>query len=174
MYKRQAYIHPEPSYSKEKIQRGLGLIDFGVTYQGYCSDITIPFSIGRLTEKQKRIVKTTEEAYRKSVDTLEIGKLTWKIFDVAEKVIEKNGFEFKHSLGHGLGLDVHDAPNLSPKPKAKEELKEWKEVKLQEGMVFTIEPGVYVPEVGGCRLENDFLMTKKGPEILTRSEFLSV
>ena len=170
---RSAYIHPEPSYSEKKIKQGLGLVDFGARYQGYCSDITVPFSIGKLNEKQKKIVRTTQEAYQKSVDALKIGKPTWKIYEVANKNIERNGFEFKHSLGHGLGLDVHDAPNFSPKPKDKDNLKEWKEVKLQEGMVFTIEPGVYVPGVGGCRLENDVLMTKKEPELLTKSRFLS-
>jgi len=172
--KESAYIHPEPSFTKNKIRKGIGLVDFGVRYQGYCSDITVPFSIGRLNERQKKIIRVTREAYEKSVDALEIGKSTWKVYGIAEKTLENNGFEFKHSLGHGLGLDVHDSPNLSPKPENKEELKNWEEVELQQDMVFTIEPGVYVPGIGGCRLENDILMTKRGPEILTRSKFIEL
>ena len=171
---RSAYIHPEPSYTDKKIQKGLGLVDFGARYQGYCSDVTVPFSVGRLNEKQKKISRVTQEAYEKSVESLEIGKSMWKIFDIADEVIKKNDFEFKHSLGHGLGLDIHDSPKLSPKPKTQEDLKNWEEIKLQEGMVFTIEPGVYVPGVGGCRLENDVLMTKRGPKVLTESKFIQL
>ena len=170
--KRSAYIHPEPSFSDKKIQKGLGLVDFGARYQGYCSDITVPFSIGKLSEKQKNIVKAVQKAYEKSIEVLEIETPSWKVYEVANKILEKNDFEFKHSLGHGLGLDVHDSPNFSPKPKIQEGLKNWKEIKLQEGMVFTVEPGVYVPEVGGCRLENDVLMTKQGPKVLTESKFI--
>jgi len=172
--KRSAYIHPEPSYTDKKIQKGLGLVDFGARYQCYCSDVTVPFSLGRLNEKQKKIFQVTQESYEKSVDVLEIGIPTWEVYEVANKILEKDNFEFKHSLGHGLGLDVHDSPNLSPKPKTQEDLKNWEEVKLQEGMIFTIEPGVYVPEVGGCRLENDVLMTKRGPKVLTKSKFIEL
>ncbi|NCO96986.1 MAG: hypothetical protein COY38_04100 [Candidatus Aenigmarchaeota archaeon CG_4_10_14_0_8_um_filter_37_24] len=171
---RSAYIHPEPAFSDKNVQKGLGLIDFGARYKGYCSDITVPFSIGKLNENQKKIIKTTQEAYQCSIDTLEEGMPAWKVFDLANKVLEKHSFEFKHSLGHGLGLDVHESPSLSPKPQTKRELKEWEEAKLKEGMIFTIEPGVYVPDVGGCRLENDVLMTKRGAEILTRSKLIEL
>ncbi len=165
--KRSAYIHPYPSFSDQKIKKGLGLVDFGVRYKGYCSDITVPFTIGKLSKKQNMIVKTVKEAYQKAIHSLKVDYPTWAIHDIAEKTINKNGFEFKHSLGHGLGLEIHDLPNLSPKPKNKED---WKEIKLKENMVFTIEPGVYLPNIGGCRLENDVLMTKKGPKILTNSK----
>lgn len=86
-------------------------------------------------------------------------------------MMKQNGFEFKHSLGHGLGLELHDLPSLSPKPKTEEELKDWKEVKVKKNMVFTIEPGLYIPGIGGCRLENDVLMTKT-PKILTKSKLI--
>jgi len=125
-------------------------------------------------KKIKKIFQVTQEAYEKSVDVLEIGIPTWEVYEVANKILEKNNFEFKHSPGHGLGLDVHDSPNLLPKPKTQENLKNWEEIKLQEGIVFTIEPGVYVPERGGCRLENDVLMTKRGPKVLTKSKFIEL
>lgn len=167
--KRSAYIHPYPPFTDEKIQKGLGLIDFGVRYKGYCSDVTVPFAIGKLSDKQKRMVEAVEETYQRSIGSLEIGIPTWVIHDVGEKTIEKNGFEFKHSLGHGLGLELHDLPNLSSKPKDEEKLKEWREIKLKENMIFTVEPGVYLPNVGGCRLENDVLMAKKKANVLTNS-----
>ena len=169
---RSAFIHPYPSFTDKKIQKGLGLIDFGVRFKGYCSDVTVPFALGKLSEKQKKMIKTVEEAYKKAIDTLKIGIPTWRVHDSAEAVIEKNGFKFKHSTGHGLGLELHDLPSLSPKPKYKEHLKEWKEVKLKKNMVFTIEPGIYVPGIGGCRLENDILMNKK-PKSLTKSRLIN-
>ena len=169
---RSIHIHPYPSFSDKKIKKGLGLVDFGVRYKGYCSDVTLPFSIGRLSEKQKKIVKTVEDAYEKSIDALEIGKPTWQIYEVAKNIIEKNGFEFKHALGHGLGIELHDVPSFSPKPEDKMQLKEWKEIKLEKNMIFTIEPGVYT-KYGGCRIENDILMDKK-PKILTRSKFFEL
>jgi Xaa-Pro aminopeptidase len=172
--KNSAYVHPEPSFSQENIKPGIGLVDFGARYKGYCSDITVPFAIGELSEKQKKIIRTVQDAYQKSIESLKIGEPTWKVFETAEKIITKNGFEFKHSLGHGLGLDVHDSPNLSPKPEEEEDLKDWKEVSIEGDMVFTIEPGVYEPEIGGCRLENDVLMTKNGPEILTKSKLIEL
>jgi len=170
--KRSMYIHAYPTFSNKKISKGLGLVDFGARYKGYCSDVTVPFSIGRLSEKQKKIVNTVIEAYRKSVESLEIGKPTWQVYNVAKNIIEKNGFEFKHSLGHGLGVEVHDVPGLSPKPEDKKELRNWKETKLQKNMIFTIEPGVYEKN-NGCRLENDILMGKR-PKILTKSRFFEL
>jgi Xaa-Pro dipeptidase len=149
------------------------LVDFGIRYKGYCSDVTIPFTISRLSEKQKKIVKTVEEAYQNAIDSIKIGIPTWKIHDAAEKVIKRNGFEFKHSVGHGIGLDLHDLPNLSPKPRTKEELKDWKEFELKENMIFTIEPGVYETRIGGIRLENDILL-KKVPKILTNSKLIQI
>ena len=171
--KRSAFIHPYPSVSNKKIQKGLGLVDFGVRYKGYCSDITVPFAIGKISEKERRVIQTVEEAHKKAIETLKIGMPAWKVHKTIEEMIEQNGFEFKHSLGHGLGLELHDLPSLSPKPKTEEDLKDWREVKLKEDMVFTIEPGIYVPDMGGCRLENDVLMSKK-PKILTKSRLIIV
>ncbi len=172
--KRTTFIHPYPPASNQKIQPGLGLVDFGVKYNGYCSDITVPFTIGKISEKQKKIVNTVKEAYELAIDSLKIEVSTWKVYESVENLIRKNGFELKHGLGHGLGLEIHDYPSISPKPKNKEALKEWKEVKLKENMVFTIEPGIYEPRIGGCRLENDFLMLKKKAISLTKSRLIIV
>jgi Xaa-Pro aminopeptidase len=168
--RRSAFIHPYPSFTDKKIQKGLGLVDFGVRYKGYCSDVTVPFTISKLSSKQKKVVKTVKKAYQKAIEKIKIGTPTWKVHDSAEKIINKNRFVFKHSVGHGIGLDLHDLPNLSQKPKAKEELKDWKEFKLGENMTFTIEPGIYELGIGGIRLENDILLTKSGPKVLTQSK----
>ena len=80
------------------------------------------------------------------------------------------GFELKHGLGHGLGLTIHDSPSISLKPKDKMQLKEWKETKFKENMVFTIEPGIYSNQ--GCRIENDILLTRKGIKVLTSSRLI--
>ena len=170
---RSSFIHPHPSFTNKKIQKGLGLIDFGVRYKGYCSDVTVPFTVSRLSARQKKIVKTVKKAYQKSIDTVNVDIPTWKVHDSAEEIIKNGGFEFKHSVGHGIGLDLHDLPNLSPKPKAREELKDWQEFKLKENMTFTIEPGVYELGIGGLRLENDILL-KKRPEVLTNSELIQI
>lgn len=170
--KRGLWVHPYPSVACEKIGN-TGLVDFGVRVGGYCSDVTVPFTKGSLTASQEKIMKTVKEAYSRATERLEVGVGASEIFDVANSVITDNGFEFKHSLGHGIGLDVHEYPNLSPKPQDKKLLKKWKETELKEGMTFTIEPGVYTKQ-GGLRLENDFLMERKGHKQLTKSRFIEL
>jgi len=164
--KRSAQIHPFPPLSDQKIKRGLGYVDFGVRYKGYCSDVTVPFSVGKLTEKEKKVVETVNEAYEKSLNALKNGVELNRLYETAEKFIKSRGFELRHGLGHGLGLEVHDFPSISPSAKRGE--------KIRKNMVFTIEPGVYVPRIGGCRLENDFIMKASGFEVLTKSRFLKI
>lgn len=170
-FKRSAHIHPFPSFSNQRIRRGLGYVDFGVRYRGYCSDVTVPFIVGKLTEKEMMIADTVKESYAKSLETLRNGTETWKIYEAAERAIKERGFELKHGLGHGLGLEVHDAPSISPRHG---KTNNWKDVKIRKNMIFTIEPGVYVPGVGGLRLENDFLMKQRGFEVLTKSKFFKI
>lgn len=164
---RSYQIHPFPSFSSQKIKRGLGYVDFGATFEGYCSDVTLPFSVGKLTRKEKRIACTVEEAYKKATEKLRNGVPASEVHNAAERVIKQNGFRFKHNLGHGLGLDVHDFPSLSPQSGKGQS-------RIRSGMVFTIEPGVYVRGTGGCRLENDFLMKPGKFEVLTKSRFLKI
>jgi Xaa-Pro dipeptidase len=169
--KRSAFIHPSPCVSEKKISKGLGLVDFGVRYKGYCSDVTVPFSVGKLSNKQNLIVNTVKDTYNSAIESIKIDTPTWKIHESAENIIQKKGFVFKHSIGHGLGLKIHDLPSLSPRPS---DFKERKEILLKEDMVFTIEPGIYEPGIGGCRLENDVLLKDKGPKLLTKSDFLKI
>lgn len=172
--KRSAFIHPYPSASNNKISKGIGLVDFGVKYKGYCSDVTIPFSIGKLSEDQKKIVNTVRNVYYKLVDSVKEGKYANEIYEIAESLIKRSGFEFKHSVGHGLGLEIHDFPSLSPKPLNKIELKKWKPTILKRGMIVTLEPGIYEVNIGGCRIENDFLITKTRSIALTKARFVEI
>ncbi len=162
--KKSSHIHPFPSFSDNKISRGLGLIDFGVRYDGYCSDVTVPFSIGSLNKTEEKIVNTVKDAYIFSLKKLKNGVLARNLFLSAEKLIKDRGFELKHGLGHGFGLEVHDYPSISPRGN----------VRIKKNMTFTIEPGVYVDGVGGSRIENDFLMRGKKFDILTKSRFLKI
>jgi Xaa-Pro dipeptidase len=168
-------IHCYPLASTEKLALpGLALIDFGANYEGYHSDITVPISFGELNEKQKKIRETTRKAYDAAIEVLEVGVPLYKVHEAAINEIEKEGFHMPHSLGHGIGLATHDAPNVSGKPKDPVYLQYWKEVKAENGMVFTIEPGVYVEGLGGQRLENDVIIWNDKVEVFTKSRFVTV
>ena len=171
---RSAFPHPYPSASNKPIERGIGYIDFGAVYHGYHSDVTLPFSIGKISEKQKELVQTTVDAYDISLGEVKANIPTWKLQDKVDKFLKSRGFKFIHALGHGLGLTIHDSPGFFSKPKDKERMKFWKEIKLKENMVVTIEPGIYVKGIGGCRLENDILVKSNGPKVLTNSRLIEI
>ncbi|MEM5777403.1 MAG: Xaa-Pro peptidase family protein [Candidatus Aenigmatarchaeota archaeon] len=160
--KRSAFIHPYPCLSKTKISKGLGLIDFGVIYKGYCSDVTVPFSFGKLNTKQEKIVEAVIDCYNFCRNILKENIRAKEIFKEAEKFLKFRGFELKHGLGHGIGLEVHDSPSLSFES----------EDVLRKNMVITLEPGVYEVDLGGLRIENDFVIKGKNPRILTKSKYL--
>lgn len=170
---RSHQIHCFPLASTEKFAiPGLALIDFGANYEGYRSDITVPISFGELNDKQKEIRELTRKAYNAAIEVLDVGVPLWKVHEVAINEIEKAGHQMPHSLGHGIGLATHDAPAVSSKPKDPVYLQYWKEVKAENGMVFTIEPGVYVEGLGGQRLENDVIIWNDKVEVITKSHFI--
>ncbi len=155
-------IHTVPAYSSEKLLTpGLALVDFGVEYNGYTSDVTIPIIVEPLTQKQQTILELVLKAYNRAVgmlhDSLKIEELTKEV----DKIFEERGFKMPHSLGHGIGLDVHEKPLLREKEKPET---------LKAGNIITIEPGLYDPKEGGIRIENDFLITATGYEQLTHSK----
>lgn len=135
------------------------LFDLGVIVDGYCSDITRTFIYQEASEKQKDIYQTVLNA---EMAALEMSKPGVRIGDLdlkARGLITEAGYGeyFPHRLGHGLGVSVHEFPSMS---QANDDL-------LQEGMVYTIEPGIYVPGVGGVRIEDDVLITADGSVTLT-------
>ena len=129
------------------------VIDFGFKYKGYCSDFTRTVFLKKVPEKLAQAYRQTEEAYRSSMDTACAGisaavPHNRAVAVLAEKKLEKY---FIHTLGHGTGLEIHEGPYLYTKSKDI----------LQNGMVFSIEPGVYFPKVGGIRIE-DLVYLEKG------------
>lgn len=142
------------------------LLDFGVKLDGYCSDMTRTIFFGKPSAKQRKIYETVLEAQQKAIDfinkQIRAGKKiqTKDVDKIARDHIKSVGFpDIPHSLGHGIGLEVHEHPHLSPK--SREE--------LALGMVFSIEPGIYIPNFGGVRVEDLFVLGKDGLRQLTAS-----
>ena len=143
------------------------LLDFGVKLNNYCSDMTRTIFFGSANAEYKKIYQTVLAAQEKAIEAL-INKDTPSLRSILAKDIDKIAREcivsqgyptIPHSLGHGIGLEVHESPRLSPKSKDI----------LKEGMVFTIEPGIYIPSFGGVRIEDVVVLEKSGPRLLTNS-----
>lgn len=144
-----------------KVKRGdLVLFDLGVVYEGYCSDITRTVAFGDINDKQAEIYETVLKAQEAAVAASKPGVACSEIDLTARNIIRNQGYGdyFPHRLGHGLGISVHEYPSLT----------ETNTLKLQPGMVYTIEPGIYVPDVAGVRIEDDLYITETGSEILTK------
>lgn len=158
-------IHPFPSYSDKAVPgKGFTIIDFGLKYSGYTSDVTTTAASGKLRPEQEKMLSLVTEAAEIFESILAPGVSTVELTGPVTSFFEKNGFTMPHALGHGIGLDVHESPILK-------NLKETESI-LQSGMVLAIEPGIYSPEYGGVRLENDYLITENGFEKLTNSHII--
>ena len=129
-------------------------VDFGATVDGYMSDITRNFSMGPLSKRGQEIESALLEAAEAAVAAIRPGAEGRYVDSVARDILNEKGWGkyFTHSLGHGLGLEVHETPRISPTSKDV----------LQEGDVITIEPGVYIEGWGGMRIEDDYLVTASG------------
>jgi len=175
--KRSAKIHPKPRVTG-KIVSGLGYIDFGASYKGYKSDVTVPFIKGKISKKERKIVDATLAAYKIALSSIKIGEQCWKVFEKVDRFLRKRGFELKHGLGHGLGLKIHEDPHMIvPKRKFKKRKIKWEKIRkmvFENGMVFTIEPGVYVNKLGGCRIENVFAIENGKIEKLTNAKLIVI
>ncbi|MBM7552324.1 M24 family metallopeptidase [Thalassobacillus pellis] len=153
---------PHGVASEKEIQSGeLVTLDFGALYKGYCSDITRTVAVGEIGEEQKKIYDTVLEAQLRGMDGLKAGITGKEADDLTRDYIKEKGYGdyFGHSTGHGIGLDVHEGPGLTYR----------NEKVLEAGMVVTVEPGIYVPGVGGVRIEDDALITVTGNERLSKS-----
>jgi Xaa-Pro dipeptidase len=152
---------PHGTPGQTKIQKGdFVLFDLGVIVDGYCSDITRTVAYGDINDKQKEIYDTVLRAQLAAIEASKPGVISANVDLTARKIISDAGYGeyFPHRLGHGLGIGVHEYPSLT----------ETNELPLEAGMVYTIEPGIYVPNVAGVRIEDDILVTKNGVEILTK------
>ncbi|WP_409347011.1 M24 family metallopeptidase [Paenibacillus sp. MBLB4367] len=155
---KSALPHGDPG-TREVRNGELLLFDIGVYADGYASDITRTFAVGDISDELKRIYDTVLQANKRAIDAVKPGVTYASVDQAARGYITSKGFgpQFMHRLGHGLGLDVHEYPSVHG---ANLEL-------LQEGATFTIEPGIYVPGLGGVRIEDDVWVTALGVEVLT-------
>ncbi|MDD5658640.1 MAG: Xaa-Pro peptidase family protein [Actinomycetota bacterium] len=154
----------KPHYSSEnlKITKGLLLMDYGVVFGNYCSDITRTIFIGKkLHAELKKIYEIVKEAQQISVDYCKEGIMASELDSIARKFIISKGYgaNFGHSLGHGVGIEIHEPPWINSK---NDEI-------LKKGMVVTIEPGIYVEGLGGVRIEDMVIVGEKGCENLYSS-----
>ncbi|MEM0983765.1 MAG: Xaa-Pro peptidase family protein [Planctomycetota bacterium] len=151
--------HYRPAKTRIKNNSPL-LIDWGAIQDGYHSDMTRTFCFGRWPKQVREIYEIVREAQQLAIDALKPGASTREVDAAARRHITKKkyGKRYNHGLGHGLGLEIHEDPRLSHMT-ADEELK--------PGMVVTIEPGIYLPGVGGVRLEDDYVITERGKRAIS-------
>ena len=144
-------------------QGDLVVLDFGGVLDGYCSDLTRTVSVGAPTPDAHRLHAAVRDAQRAAIEAVKPGVPATSVDAAARSLLESRGLgeAFGHGTGHGLGLDVHEEPRVGP-PRTHST-----PVQLEPGMVFTIEPGAYLPGMGGVRIEDDVLVTGSGCEVLT-------
>ncbi|MEX2216223.1 MAG: aminopeptidase P family protein [Phycisphaeraceae bacterium] len=149
--------HYRPGQAKIQ-NNNIVLVDWGAKHEGYCSDMTRVVALGKMPAKIREIYKVVLEAQLAAIAAIKPGAVCKDVDKAAREVIKKAGYDkqFQHGLGHGIGLNVHESPRFGPNS----------EGELVEGHVVTVEPGIYLPGIGGIRLEDDVLVTKKGHEVL--------
>jgi Xaa-Pro aminopeptidase len=137
------------------------VLDFGGVYDGYCVDLTRTLHIGPMPGQFRRLFDAVREAQAAAIAAVKPGLSSADIDREARHVLERHGLgeAFGHGTGHGLGLEVHEEPRISASAAP--------DTKVLAGMVFTVEPGAYVPGIGGVRIEDDVLVTRDGCELLT-------
>ena len=155
---RGALPHGQPSGMKVGESPFL-LIDWGAQYQGYASDLTRILVTGKISPKLKKVYNLVLRAQLAAIERVRDGAKLVDVDRAARKTIADGGYgkRFGHGLGHGFGLQIHENPFLTPSASGV----------LKSGMVITIEPGIYLPDWGGVRIEDDILVTKDGFEVLT-------
>jgi Xaa-Pro aminopeptidase len=152
---------PHGKASVKAISAGeLVTIDFGAVYRGYHSDETVTVAVGNPDSKQREIYAIVKDAHDKALDAVKPGISLKELDDIARRFIEEKGYGkyFGHGLGHGVGLEVHEKPTVSFRS----------EQVAAEGMVFTIEPGIYIPDWGGVRIEDTLVVTQDGYQLITK------
>lgn len=152
-----AFPHAQPTF--RKIRHGdFVVVDFGVRFQGYCSDETCTFAIGELTRNQKNAYRAVKRAHDEAIASLQAGAAAAQIDALARRTLgKKYSRHFVHSTGHGVGLEVHEAPRLAP----------GSQDVLQSAMALTVEPGLYYPGLWGIRIEDTVVVRKNGCEMIT-------
>lgn len=155
-------IHATPTYTKGAWgAKGLSLIDFGIVFAGYTSDVTLTVA-NRPTDEQVRLVESVQRVAKECLPLYKPGLPIKNAMEKAVSIFAETSRAMPHTLGHGIGLDIHESPRVSCNNSET----------FCEGMVVTLEPGLYDKELGGVRLENDVLITAEGNEVLTTSHII--
>ena len=142
---------------------GLSILDFGVRLAGYTTDVTVTF-VREPNPKQEKLISLVEKAAKLAASMADNGTATRDLAVAVDALFAKSKKHMPHALGHGIGLEEHEFPAIRNRAD-----NEWI---LEPGMVFTLEPGLYDPVYGGCRLENDYLVTEYGIEPLTEARII--
>ena len=160
-------IHAFPGYTSAKWpDNGLSILDFGVVYNGYTSDTTVTVAMGELSEEQEKQLELVQTAYDECLKLYTKEHTILEAAKKADSVFAKAKKKMPHSLGHAIGLEIHEAPRVSSKTDSS--------LKFQPGMILTLEPGLYDEKNGGCRLENDILITENGNEVISNSRIIRI
>lgn len=153
---------PHGVASEKRIRKGeFVTLDFGCVYRGYCCDITRTVAIGDPGRKLRQVYQIVCDAQVHAIEAAKTGMVAKELDKVARNYITKKGFGqyFGHSLGHGIGLQIHEPPRISSQST----------YKLQQGNVITIEPGIYLPGLGGVRIEDDIVVTNGKSVVLNKA-----
>jgi Xaa-Pro aminopeptidase len=147
----------------------LVVLDFGGVYGGYCVDLTRTVAVGKVDAEMRRVYGAVLEAQQAAMAAAKGGVRAGDIDAAARQSLARHSLAeaFGHSTGHGLGVEIHEAPRVGPKREATAERAAPEDDLIEPGMVFTIEPGAYIPGWGGVRIEDDVLVTGEGIELLT-------
>ncbi len=159
-------IHAFPGYTDAQWPGdGLSILDFGVVYEGYTSDTTLTVA-KNLNAKQEELVQLVEKAAKEALPFYKAGEKIRHAGKAAEDVFAKADKVMPHTLGHGIGLEIHEFPRVSGSQP--------EELVFKPGMIVTLEPGLYDSKCGGVRLENDVLITETGNEVITHSKIIRI
>ncbi|KAB3527580.1 M24 family metallopeptidase [Alkaliphilus serpentinus] len=153
---------PHGVASEKLIEEGdFVTLDFGCVYKGYCSDMTRTVVVGKTSEKQKEIYNIVLEAQKMALEAVKPGITGKDLDDIARNYITEKGYGqyFGHGLGHGVGLEIHELPHVNSIGEAA----------MEAGMVITDEPGIYIPDFGGVRIEDLVAVTETGYKVLSKS-----
>ncbi|MDR1972340.1 MAG: Xaa-Pro peptidase family protein [Treponema sp.] len=155
-------IHAFPPYTAAPFAgKGLSILDFGLKYAGYTTDVTLTFARDP-SPAQEKLLNLVEKAYKLALSMVCNGAGARDIARAVDSLFGKSKKTMPHGLGHGIGLEEHESPSIRSRGD-----NSWV---LCPGMVFTLEPGLYDPIHGGCRLENDILLADSGLEVLTEAK----
>jgi Xaa-Pro dipeptidase len=158
-------IHAFPPYGAGAFAgEGMSILDFGLKLEGYTTDVTMSFVRGRLGSEREKMLELVERAHEETIAMLAPGVSCREVALKADEIFAEADYVMPHTLGHGIGLEDHEAPAI----RSREDNKDV----FREGQVVAIEPGLYNPELGGVRLEDDMLITASGREVLTKSRIV--